>query len=483
MIRIIFIVLSFLFSSLSYAAESACNNGFADLVEPLRKTVVNITTFKKASDVHARRPIIAEEFREFFERFGLTPPGEFEDFDEKSDNNDGEQQELRPYGIGSGFIIDEAGYIVTNHHLIEEVDSISVTLSNDKKFDAKLIGSDQKSDLALLKIETSEKLTPAKFGNSDESRVGDQIIAIGNPFGLGWTVTAGIISANARDINSAGVVDDFIQTDAAINVGNSGGPMFNMKGEVIGINTAIASPSGGNIGIGFAVPSSFARPIIDQIKKSGSVIRACIGIKFRPIEKLGASFGLGEDVGVIVHEVLPDSPAEKAGIIVGDVILKYNGHEIKNNKKLPKLVAETPVGTTVEVQLLSKGKNKTVKMQLKECEPVNLASNIKDKNGNAIVPDGTNIQGMVVSKLTPGIREKFKVKTNSGVIVTDVKPRTISHRHGVKKGDIILSVNQIPVNSPEEISDIIKEAKKQKRTSVVLLIVRSDFNIFLQLPI
>ncbi|MCT4634889.1 MAG: trypsin-like peptidase domain-containing protein [Rickettsiales bacterium] len=327
--------------------------GYADIVEPLIPAVVSIsvvyqeeTPFDSSQILALQETSQAEDVAKFLERF------------EQSSEED---SPLKPSSSGSGFIISPDGYIVTNYHVIDKAEKIIVTLNNDQQFDAKLIAFDNRTDLALLKINSESDLSFVGFGNSDENRVGDSVIAIGNPFGLGNTVTTGIISAQARNIrtDSMNIVDNFIQTDAAINEGNSGGPIFNIKGEVIGINFFIVSPTGVNIGIGFAVPSSIAKPIIDQLLKDGKVHHGWIGIATQTPE---------DNIGSLVSSVAKGGPAEKAGIKIGDIILKFDGKTITNTKGLPRMVAETHPKKQVLLEIIRDGKTITMFLTVEEVE-------------------------------------------------------------------------------------------------------------------
>lgn len=313
--------------------------GFADLVEKLTPTVVNISTTQKmpGDTMNATATAIPEGFH---------------DFPEHPENKDDSH---KIYSLGSGFIIDPNGYIATNNHVISGSGDITITLSDDTKLDAQIVGHDEKTDLALLKVEAGKKLPSVVFGNSDKARVGDWVIAIGNPFGFGGTVTAGIISARARNLN-AGPFDDFIQTDAAINRGNSGGPMFNLQGQVIGINTAIYSPSGENVGIGFAMPIALAKTVFEQLKTKGYVERSWIGIRIEDVTAAAAhNAGLKKPYGALVMSVAENGPAAKAGIVAGDVIVRFDGKNIREMRMLPLCVAETEPGSAVPVELWRKG--------------------------------------------------------------------------------------------------------------------------------
>ena len=447
-------------------SNSSAIDSYADLVEPLLPAVVNISVVQKNSE-NSRNSLQDIFPEEFFRYFGPFP--EFEEEDRPSSKS--------PSSLGSGFIISAEGHIVTNYHVVENAEKITVTLSNKKKLDAKLIGFDDRTDLAVLKVESKTALSFVKFGNSDESRVGDFIIAIGNPFGFGGTVTSGIISAQARDLNtsSGNIIDNFIQTDASINRGNSGGPMFNMKGEVIGINCIIISSTGGNIGLGFAVPANTAKSIIDQLIKNGKVHYGWLGVAIQSTDEIAEGLGLAEGMGALVSAVTSQSPADKAGIEVGDVILKFDGKEISERKKLPRVVAETPIGKTVEVTLMSKGKNKVVSVKVGELDAKStLATSNKDQN----------FMGMELVEITPELSQKFKLKDNIvGLLVKNIGKKSVGAKIGIKPGDVIHAINQQPVKTTSDLNNILDSAKSLKRKSVALLIYRRMQIIFLTLPL
>jgi serine protease Do len=410
-----------------------------------------------------------EEFRKFFEHFGQMPNMEEE---ERSDA-------LKPASAGSGFIISPEGYIVTNYHVVDQADKITVTLSNDQKFIAKVVGVDSRTDLALLKIEAKSPLPFVKFGDSELSKVGDFVITIGNPFGLGSTVTSGIISAQARDIHTSSdnIIDNFIQTDASINRGNSGGPMFNMKGEVIGINFAIFSPTGGSVGVGFAVPSSVAKSVVEQLIKTGKVTRGWLGVMIQSTSDVAEGLGLDESVGALVSSVATGSPAEKAGIKVGDIILKFDGKDITENKKLPRMAAETPIGKKVDIELMSGGKRKNITLVVGEID-------IKAQLPGVNPDQNRNLLGMYLAPLNQEVKRKLDIDGDiSGVLVSKLEPKGIAAKYGVKRGDVINSVNQQNVANIDELFAAIELAKKMKRKSVMLLIYRSGGIVFLTIPI
>ena len=339
------------------AAGGPGPDGFADLAARLLPAVVNVSTTQTLK-------------KEDMPDMPQFPPGSpfdefFKDFMERQKGQDATPRKVT--ALGSGFIIDPSGLVVTNNHVIDDAEQITVILHDTQAFKAKIVGRDTKADLALLKIEVPTKLPFVQFGDSDGARVGDWVIAIGNPFGLGGTVTAGIVSARARDIN-AGPYDDFIQTDASINKGNSGGPLFNMKGEVIGINTAIFSPSGGSIGIGFSIPSNEAKPVLADLQKYGKTRRGWLGVRIQSVTPdIAESLGLKEQKGALVAGTTPDGPAEKAGIKAGDVILTFDGKDVVDMRRLPRIVAETGIDKDVDVQLWRGGKMTTSKCGWASC--------------------------------------------------------------------------------------------------------------------
>ncbi len=351
-------------------------------------------------------------------------------------------------------------------------------MQDGKKIEAILIGSDAKTDIALLKIDVKEKLKFAKFGNSSKSKIGQWVIAVGNPFGLGGSVSSGIISAHGRDIN-AGQINDFIQTDAAINKGNSGGPLFNINGEVIGIATAIFSPSGGNIGIGFATPSDIAKDIVKDLKKSGSIKRGYLGVSVQEVtEDIAESINLKKADGAMVVKVFANSPASNGGILLGDVITKFNGTRITKMKELPMIVGKTPIGKKVKVEVIRGGKKKKIKIVISE-----LGEKIKTKRktDQNLKP---NIFGMTLEKITDEIRQEYKIANNiNGLIIADIENNTISQSKGLSKGDIILSANQIKLKSVKTLSKILNKSKKNKKKGVFLIIKRKENNFALVLPI
>lgn len=479
----VFSVIFYIFTNNIFANNVPA--GFADIVEPLMPAVVNIYTVhlpKKNSDMGSGNPFgnspfpegsPFEQFNDLFEKFGL-----YNDFD-------GKMPSRKAVALGSGFIIEDSGYIVTNHHVIKDADEINIKLSDNKELPAKVIGSDPRTDLALLKVDAKKPLPYVKFGDSNQSRVGDWIIAIGNPFGLGGTVTTGIVSSKSRDIDmGGGIVDDYIQTDAAINKGNSGGPMFNLKGEVIGVNTAIYSTSGGSVGIGFATPSNTASSIISQLKEHGKIVRGMLKIRIQDVsEEISESLGMKEAAGALVVEVEAGGPGDKAGIKVGDIITDYNNNKISSSKKLPKLVAETKPNSLVSIKVIRSGSEVILSTKLVANEDnSHLAS--KDDSEAKDAKNEITINGIVFSNLNQLNREKFGISNDaSGIVVINIKKNSEWGNMGILRGDVISSINQAAVKSLKDFKVVYDLAVKNKKKNILLLIHRQNAKIFITMPI
>lgn len=451
---------------------------FADLSEKLLPAVVNISSTQSAPAQQQGR---GERNRPETPQF---PPGSpFEDFFRDFFDRQQERQtpQRRGSSLGSGFIIDaKEGLVVTNNHVIEGADEITVILHDDTNIKAEVVGRDQKTDLALLRIKTDHPLTAVPFGDSDAMRVGDWVIAIGNPFGLGGTVTAGIISARQRDINN-GPYDDFLQTDAAINQGNSGGPMFNMKGEVIGINTAIYSRSGGSVGIGFSIPSNLAKTVVAQLKDYGKTRRGWLGVRIQAITpEIAESLGLKEPKGALVASTTPGGPAAAAGIEAGDVILRFDGKEIPDMRRLPRVVAETPIDAAASVEVWRKGKAMTFKVKVGELEAAEESGLLAagPEGGAAPKPAApgdavAESLGLKLGVVNDETRRQFDLKGEvKGVLVVDVKAGSPAAEKGVRPGDAIVEVGQEEVKTAADVGAKISKAKEQGRKSVLLLVER-----------
>ncbi len=443
---------------------------FADLVENLTPAVVNISTTQNVRSRGRSSPEVpipqfppGSPFEEFFKDF----------FERQRPDPDQKTPRRRITSLGSGFVIDPSGIIVTNNHVISEADEITVTLSDDSRYEATVIGHDPKTDVAVLKIEADKPLPSVSWGDSDESRVGDWVIAIGNPFGLGGTVTAGIISARQRDIN-AGPYDDFLQTDASINRGNSGGPMFNLAGEVIGINTAIFSPSGGSIGIGFAVPSSLARPVVDQLQKYGHTRRGWLGVRIQTVtEEIAESLGFEEAAGALVADVTKDSPADRAGVEAGDVIVSFDGKRVKQMRELPRMVADTEISRKVKIEVWRKGETKELWVTLGELEE---AEKVMAALGGKEAPAAKDAEtlGMTLATITPKLRERFDLGEDlKGVVITEIEDASVAAEKGIRAGDVIVEVAQEEVSTPSDVLEKVGEVRGTDRRSVLLLLQRA----------
>ena len=454
-------VLALALMAVSNAADAkTVPDSFADLAQELLPSVVNISTTQVI------------EGRAGMKLPKLPPGSPFEDFfKEFFDQNQPEKRSRRATSLGSGFIVGAEGYVVTNNHVIQDAEEITVILHDNTRLKAELVGRDKKTDIAVLKVKPKSKLTVVKFGDSDSARVGDWVMAIGNPFGLGGTVTAGIISARGRDIN-AGPYDDFIQTDASINRGNSGGPMFNLKGRVIGINTAIFSPSGGSVGIGFAIPSSVAGPVIKQLVKHGQVRRGWLGVHIQAVtEEIAETLGLKEASGALVASVIPDGPAEKAKMKAGDVILKFDGREVSKMRRLPRMVADTEVGKSVDILVWRGNKKVTLKAKVEELGETSAEVAAKTPGSRKSSESTINVLGLRLSSITAKLKSKYSLgKDLKGVVVTKVTESGPAAEKGIRPGDVIVEISQQEVTEPADIEKKVAEAEKAGRKSVLLLL-------------
>lgn len=442
---------------------------FADLADKLSPAVVNISTtsYRGGERDENAGPGDApweDWFREFFER-RRNPGGE-----------NGRPQRRPQASLGSGFIIDKAGYIVTNNHVIEDADEISVTLADDTVLDAVIVGRDEKVDIALLKVEAKDSLPALKWGDSDVARVGDWVVAIGNPFGLSGTVTAGIISARARNIR-VGSYDDFIQTDAAINRGNSGGPLFNMDGQVIGVNTAIFSPSGGSVGVGFAASANLIRGVIEDLRKYGRTRRGWIGVQIQSVsEEIALSLGLDRARGALVSQVIEDGPAIGAGIEASDIILSFNGKPIDKMEELPKVVAATAIDSTVDVEVWREGERKVVKMKVGELDPEETNPIASDDTKDLTKPSAPEevelaALGVTVVEVSDLVRDKLSLpSTMRGLMVVKIDDFSDAALKGLREGDVIDEIQQMKVVNVADARVALQKAKDSERNIVLVRI-------------
>lgn len=444
--------------SVSPRDAAAAPDSFADLAERLSPAVVNISTSQVV------------EAPEQGERPQFPPGSPFEDLFRDFFDRDGQPGPRTQNSLGSGFVIDPEGYIVTNNHVIEEADEIVVNFADGSSLPATLVGTDPKTDIALLKVTPATPLPFVNFGDSRASRVGDWVLAIGNPFGLGGSVSAGIISARNRDISS-GPYDDFIQTDAAINRGNSGGPLFNMDGDVIGVNTAIISPSGGSAGIAFSVPSALVKNVVGQLREFGRTRRGWLGVRIQTVtDDIAEGLELEDAKGALVSEVTSGGPAESGGVEAGDVILKFDGQDVNEMKDLPRMVAETEVGKDVRVVVWRKGKSQTVKVVLGLLEEgqAEAPSDVDTPEAPAVAETAL---GMKLEPLTEQSRADYGVAGDvKGVLVTEVDAGSAAAQKGIRPGDVIVEVAQEPVATPADVRGGVKQAKEEARKSVLILV-------------
>ncbi|OGP53917.1 MAG: hypothetical protein A2Y65_01705 [Deltaproteobacteria bacterium RBG_13_52_11] len=421
-----------------------------ELAKELKPTVVNISTTK----------VVRSPLDDFFQGFRDSPDFFGDDFFKRFFGD--QRREFRQKSLGSGFIIDKEGYILTNHHVVEKAEEIKVKLSDKKEYGAQVIGTDPKTDLALIKIKATGDLPVVHMGDSDKLEVGEWVVAIGNPFGLEQTVTTGIISAKGRVIG-AGPYDDFLQTDASINPGNSGGPLFNLKGEVVGINTAIVA---GGQGIGFAIPINMAKGLLPQLKR-GRVVYGYLGVYIQDITpELASSFGLTESKGVLVSDVIPDSPASKGGVHKGDVILEYDGKQVEDKGQLTKIVGRTPIGKKVKLIVLRDKKQETLWVTI-------VAVQEKQVTAAAQKLEGTDRWGIKVQDITPDMAAHLGLPDNEGVVITEVEPGSSAQEEGLQPGDVIIEVEHNPIKDLAAFRKYIEPYKKKK---TLLLTVRTKAN-------
>ena len=450
-------------------------NSFADLVEQVSPAVVNITTTTRIAAPTRRSSPFPEgsPFNDLFRDFGFPGGPQQGPFGQP-------QGPQRSNALGSGFVISADGLIVTNNHVIEGADEIEVEFYSGKKLPAKVIGNDDKTDVAVLRVESEEKLPFVKFGDSDKMRVGDWVLALGNPLGQGFSASSGIVSARNRELT--GTYDDFLQTDAAINRGNSGGPLFNMQGEVVGVNTAILSPNGGSIGIGFSMASNVVSKVVAQLEEFGETRRGWLGVKIQDVTPdMAEALGIKSDQGAMVTDV-PEGPAADAGMRAGDVIVKFDGGEVKDTRELVRRVADAPVGQAVDVNVLREGKEVALKVTLGRRE---LA---EGTSSGASVGTGTeekgDLLGLSVTPLTPELAQELGVSREmKGLVVQGVDPESEAENRGLTVGDVITEAGQQPVTTLAELQARIKDAKDAGRKSILLLVRRAGEPRFVPLPI
>ena len=473
----IFAAAAIVWPVLSGPALARGPDNISDVAEAVIDAVVNVSTKQSVDISSGAMPQLppGSPFEEFFEEFFKNRRGQGGQGGQGGQNGH-PQTPRRVSSLGSGFIIDPSGLVVTNNHVISDADEVSVVLNDGTTLKAEVIGRDQKTDLALLRVTPTKTLKAVKWGDSDKLRLGEWVIAIGNPFSLGGTVTAGIVSARNRDINS-GPYDNYIQTDAAINRGNSGGPLFNLNGEVIGVNTAIISPSGGSIGIGFAVPSKTALAVIDQLREFKEVRRGWLGVRIQQVDdQIADSLNIKPARGALIAGIDDKGPAKPAGIEPGDVVVKFDGKDIKEMRDLPKIVAETPVGKDVEVVIIRKGveEKRTVKLGRLE-DSVKQAALTPKKNGAEEKTVVKKALGLDLANLTDELRKKHKIKDKvKGVLITGVDAKSPAAEKRLSPGMVIAEVQQIPVTNAAELQTRIDKLKKDGRKAVVLLVVSPD---------
>ncbi len=441
---------------------------FAELAEKISPSVVNITTSSLVSSSTQGGP--------------LVPPGSpFEDFFKDFGGPSGPGGTQRSEALGSGFVISEDGYIVTNNHVIEGADEITIEFFSGEKLVAKLVGTDPKTDIALLKVEADKPLPFVTFGNSDQARVGDWVVAMGNPLGQGFSVSAGIVSARNRELT--GTYDDYLQTDAAINRGNSGGPLFNMDGQVVGVNTAILSPNGGSIGIGFSMASNVVTKVVDQLKEFGETRRGWLGVRIQDVTAdIAESMGLADAKGALVTDV-PDGPAKDSGMLAGDVITSFAGQPVGSAGELTRRVADAPVGEAVPVIILRDGKAETLQVTLGRREEAEAKTFPASAEKPAEVSE-KELLGLTVAAITPDLRESLGLgEDDTGLVITKVDQSAEAWTKGLREGDVVAEAGQQKVVRIQDLEDRIKEARDSGRKSLLLLIRRAGDPRFVALPV
>jgi serine protease Do len=471
------------FDVLSTAAHAQVSNGlssatqptgFADMVEKVKPSVISVKVTMKEKTTDAANKSDDESgspMERFFRRFG-GPDGM-----PQNPGRDGRHGEMM--GQGSGFFISSDGYAVTNNHVVDGADKVEVTTDAGKTYTAKVIGTDPRTDVALIKVEDGSDFPFVKLSEG-KARIGDWVLAVGNPFGLGGTVTAGIVSASGRDIGN-GPYDDFIQIDAPVNKGNSGGPAFNMQGEVVGVNTAIYSPSGGSVGIAFSIPAATVKNVIAQLKDKGSVSRGWIGVQIQPVtQDIADSMGLKKAEGALVADPQKDGPAAKAGVEAGDVITAVNGQTVKDARELARIIGGFAPGSTTKLDVLHKGKSKVISLTLGQLPSTQEAKADIDAEGK-----GSSSHGMEVPRLGMTVAPASKVDGagKEGVVVTKVEPKSAAADRGVKKGDVILEVAGKTVANPGDVREAIEAARTDKKNNVLMRLRSGDASHYVAMPL
>ena len=451
--------------------DFAPKSGFADLIERISPAVVHVAISGIPKNTVPQG-------------FNFPPGSPFEEFFKQLPKQKApQQQRKRRLGIGSGFVISPDGYVVTNNHVIANGEDIAVTLANNKEYVAKLVGADKETDLAVLKIEADEPLPFVPWGNDDQSRVGDWVIAIGHPFGLegGASASTGIVSAVGRNIQS-GRYDNYIQSDAAINRGNSGGPLFNLDGQVIGVNTAILSPSGGSVGVGFSISSNLAQSVVTQLIDNGQVERGLIGVQISPVDDaIAESIGRKNKLGALVERVVPGKPADKAGIRAGDLILEFNDQDIIEMRNLPRIVADTKVGKSVPVKIWRDGKLITKKIKVEKLQNDSFASNQKAKEKEqAVEPKMDEELGAELVSITPDVREQYGLNDDlEGVLILKVRRDSLAALNGFQSGDVVSRVGKKSISTTKDFKKALDKVKKNGANSVAIYFSRNNENRFL----
>ncbi|MHA7873898.1 Do family serine endopeptidase [Roseivivax sp.] len=464
-------VLFLLAQAVFAAAQGNAPRSFADLADRVSPAVVNITTETMVEGRAGPEGIVPEgsPFEDFFREF--------------QDRNGPGQRPRRSSALGSGFVISEDGFVVTNNHVIEGADEILVEFFSGEELPAEVVGTDPNTDIALLKVEAETALPFVSFGDSDGARVGDWVIAMGNPLGQGFSVSAGIVSARNRALS--GTYDDYIQTDAAINRGNSGGPLFNLSGEVIGVNTAILSPTGGSIGIGFSMASNVVTRVVDQLREFGETRRGWLGVRIQDVtEDVAEAMDLAAAAGALVTDV-PDGPAKDAGMLSGDVIVRFDGRDVEDTRSLVRQVGNTEVGKTVRVVVNREGETETLMVTLGRREDAEASSSEETPEEEAPeAPSSTDLLGLTLSPASPELAEEFGFEPGSeGLVVTEVDEASEAFDKGLRAGDVITEAGQSPVAEIADLEDRIAAARDAGRTSILLLIRRNDDPRFVALSL